>query len=302
MSLKSKTALVWDNGIFTEIAVLLAKDFGRVLYYVPWTSGMPKSNALMIGEGVSGIERVASPWSHFDEIDIWIFPDVYEGELQSWLASQGKRVWGCRQGAELEIDRPTSKEACRKLGIDIGPYKVIEGLDALRKHLKANDDQWVKISGTRGDMETFGAKSYEKVEPRLDELEHNLGALKKVMTFTVEQGINDAIETGYDGYCIDGKFPKGAMTGVEVKDEAYLMKTVAWRDLPDPVRSVNEKLSPALKKYGYRGFISTEVRVTKDGKAYLIDPCCRAGSPPNELYQLMISNMADVIWYGAEGS
>jgi hypothetical protein len=62
----------------------------------------------------------------------------------------------------------------------------------LRKHLKANDDQWVKISGTRGDMETFGAKSYEKVEPRLDELEHNLGALKKVMKFTVEQGINDA--------------------------------------------------------------------------------------------------------------
>jgi hypothetical protein len=43
------------------------------------------------------------------------------------------------------------------------------------------------------------------------------------------------------------------------------------------------------------------VRCTKDGKAYLIDPCCRAGSPPNELYQLMISNLADVIWYGAEG-
>jgi hypothetical protein len=301
VSLKSKTALVWDNGIFTEIAVLLAKDFGRVLYYVPWTSGMPKSNALMIGEGVEGIERVASPWSHFDEIDIWIFPDVYEGDLQQWLASQGKRVWGCRMGAELEIDRPTSKETSKKLGIDIGPYKVITGLAALRKHLKANDDQWVKISGTRGDMETFGAKSYEKVEPRLDELEHNLGALKKVMTFTVEQGINDAVETGYDGYTIDGKFPKAAMTGVEVKDEAYLMKTVRWSELPDQVRSVNEKLSPALKRYGYRGFLSTEVRCTKDGKAYLIDPCCRAGSPPNELYQLMMGNLAEAIWYGAEG-
>jgi len=301
MSLKSKTALVWDNGIFTEIAVTLAKDFGRMLYYVPWTSGMPKSNALMIGEGIDGVERVASPWAHFDEIDIWIFPDVYEGDLQEWLASQGKRVWGCRLGAELEIDRPTSKETSKKLGIDVGPYKVITGLDALRKHLKANDDQWVKISGTRGDMETFGAKSYEKVEVRLDELEHNLGALKKVMKFTVEQGINDAVETGYDGYCIDGKYPKGAMTGVEVKDEAYLMKTVAWRDLPEPVRTVNEKLAPALKRYGYRGFISTEVRVTKDGKSYLIDPCCRAGSPPNELYQVMISNLADVIWYGAEG-
>lgn len=301
MSLKSKTALVWDNGIFTEIAVLLARDFGRVLYYVPWTSGMPKSNALMIGEGIEGVERVASPWGHYDEIDIWIFPDVYEGDLQAFLASQGKRVWGCRNGAELEIDRPASKEASKKLGIDIGPYKVITGLDALRRHLKKHDDQWVKISGTRGDMETFGAKSYEKVEPRLDELEHNLGALKKVMQFTVEDGINDAIETGYDGYCIDGKFPKGAMTGVEVKDEAYLMKTIRWSELPEQVRSVNEKLAPALKKYGYRGFISTEVRCTDDGKAYLIDPCCRAGSPPNELYQVMMSNMAEAIWYGAEG-
>ncbi len=301
VNLKSKVALVWDNGIFTELAVTLAKDFGRVLYYVPWTSGMPKSNALMIGEGLKGVERVASPWSHYDEIDIWIFPDVYEGDLQDWLASQGKRVWGCRGGAELEIDRPTSKEASKKLGIDIGPYKVITGLEALRKHLKANDDQWVKISGTRGDMETFGAKTYAKVEPRLDELEHNLGALKKVMKFTVEQGINDAVETGYDGYVIDGKFPRGAMTGVEVKDEAYLMKTTSWRDLPEQVKSVNEKLAPALKKYGYRGFISTEVRCTKDGKAYLIDPCCRAGSPPNELYQVMMENIAEAIWYGSEG-
>jgi hypothetical protein len=301
MNLNSKTCLCWDNGIFTAMAVTLAKEFGRVLYYVPWTSGMPKSNALMIGEGLEGIERVVSPWPYFDDIDIWIFPDVYEGDLQEWLVGQGKRVWGCRLGAELEIDRPTSKEASKKLGIDIGPYKVITGLDALRKHLKANDDQWVKISGTRGDMETFGAKTYEKVEPRLDELEHNLGALKKVMKFTVEQGIPDAIETGYDGYCIDGKWPKGAMTGVEVKDEAYLMKTVRWNDLPEQVRSVNEKLSPALKKYGYRGFISTEVRCTEDGKAYLIDPCCRAGSPPNELYQLMMANMAEAIWYGAEG-
>lgn len=301
INLKSKTALIWDNGVFTEIAVTLAKSFGRVLYYVPWTSGMPKSNAKLIGYGVEGIERVDEPWPYFDEIDIWIFPDVYEGGLQDWLVSQGKRVWGCRSGAELEIDRPTSKEASRKLGIDIGPYKVITGLDALRAHLKKHDDQWVKISGTRGDMETFGAKSYEKVEPRLDELEHNMGALKKIMEFTVEEGINDAVETGYDGYTIDGKFPKAAMTGVEVKDEAYLMKTVRWSELPKQVRTVNEKLAPALKRYGYRGFISTEVRCTKDGKAYLIDPCCRAGSPPNELYQVMMENMAEAIWYGAEG-
>lgn len=301
MNLKTKTALIYDNGIFTELAVTLARSFGRVLYYVPWTSGMPKSNALLIGSGLDGVERVENPFDHFDEIDIWIFPDVYEAGLQKWLAAQGKRVFGCRGGAELEIDRPSSKEITRKLGIDVGPYKVIKGLPALRKHLKANPDQWVKISGTRGDMETFGAKDYDKVEVRLNELEHKLGAYTKIMEFTVEAGINDAVETGYDGICVDGKFAKSAMTGVEVKDEAYLMKTVSWRDLPEQVRTVNEKLAPVLKKYGYRGFLSTEVRCTKDGKAYLIDPCCRAGSPPNELYQVLMENLAEVIWYAAEG-
>lgn len=300
-NLRVKTCLIWDNGIFTAMAETLAKHFGRVLYYVPWTSGMPKSNARMIGSGLDGVERVDAPWPFFDDIDLWVFPDVYEPELQEMLVRMGKRVWGCRGGAELESDRPKSKEISKKLGIDIGPYKVVTGLDALRKHLKANDDQWVKISATRGDMETFGAKTYAKVEPRLDELEHTLGAKKKIMQFTVEQGINDAVETGYDGYCIDGKFPKGAMTGVEVKDEAYLMKTVRWNELPEQVRSVDDKLAPALKRYGYRGFISTEVRCTKDGKAYLIDPCCRAGSPPNELYQVMMANMAEAIWHGADG-
>jgi hypothetical protein len=226
MSLKSKTALVWDNGIFTEIAVTARQGLrpGAVLRALDQRHAEVERADDRRGPGRHRARRLALVAFRRDRhLD---FPRRLRGRAAELACKQGKRVWGCRRGAELEIDRPTSKEACRKLGIDIGPYKVIEGLDALRKHLKANDDQWVKISGTRGDMETFGAKSYEKVEPRLDELEHNLGALKKVMKFTVEQGINDAIETGYDGYCIDGKFPKGAMTGVEVKDEAYLMKTV----------------------------------------------------------------------------
>jgi hypothetical protein len=150
-------------------------------------------------------------------------------------------------------------------------------------------------------METFHAKNFAQVEQQLDELEHNLGAKKKVMEFIVEQGINPAIEIGYDGYCIDGKFPMGALVGVEVKDKAYVCRTMRYRELPKQVRGVNDKLAPTLKKLGYRGFISTEIRCSEDGKAYLIDPCARCGSPPSELYQMMITNLADIIWEGAEG-
>ena len=113
---KSKTVLVWDSGIFVEIARRLAEDFGRVLYFAPWASGYPTSRGLLIGAGDDMIERIEDPWPYVedDEIDLYVFPDCYEGHIQSYLASQGKRVWGCRRGAELELDRPKAKEIMEK--------------------------------------------------------------------------------------------------------------------------------------------------------------------------------------------
>lgn len=300
-SYKSKTVLVYDNGLFAELAVTLAKDFGRVLYFCPWTNAYPKSNSLLIGHGIDGVERVSEPWSYIDKVDLFVFPDVYEAGLQEYLVKAGKRVWGCRSGADLELDRVWSKEECVRLGIDIGPYDVVDGLADLRRFLKRNNDRHVKISATRGDMETWHSPNYQQSELVLDELEHSLGAKKKVMEFIVEKGINNALEIGYDGYVIDGKFPKAAMVGAEIKDKAYVGKTMPYSQLPDAVRGVNQKLSPYLKKVGMRGFISTEVRATEDGKAYLIDPTMRMPAPPGELYQAMVGNLADILWHGADG-
>jgi len=297
----SLTCLVWDHGLFVDaLAVPLAKDFGRVLVHIPWQNGYPRSNAPTIATGIEDIERVLNPWDYYDEIDLWVFPDVYEGDLQQYLVNQGKRVWGCRGGEALETDRPGSKEHSKKLGIDIGNYTVVKGLDALRAHLKSHDDQYVKVSAFRGDTETFHAPNYAHAETQLDELEHNLGAKKKLIEFTVEDAINDAIEVGYDGYVIDGKFPKTAALGVEVKDKAYVGKVMRYERLPENIKDCNAKLAPTLKGFGYRGFISTELRC-KDDKAYLIDPCCRMGSPPGELYGIWIANLAEIIYEGAGG-
>lgn len=302
MNLKSKTALIYDYGQFVELAVTLSKDFGRTLYFAPWTGGgNPTSRILRIGDGIEGVERVDEIWPHLDDIDLVVFPDVYEPGLQEYLVSCGKRVWGCRGGAELELDRVESKELSKSAGIDIAPYTVVTGFDALRRHLKKHRDQWVKISRTRGDMETFHSPDYERVEERLAELEHNLGAKKKVMEFIVEDGIPDAVEVGYDGFTVDGKFANAALIGVETKCQAYFGKTMRYSALPQAARSVNEKLSPILKHYGYRGFLSTEIRI-KGGKAYLIDPCARCGCPPSELYQVLIENLAEIIWEGAAGT
>jgi hypothetical protein len=296
-----RVCCVYDHGLFLHLARVLAKDFGRVIYYVPWESGYPRSNIPRIGDGFPEIERVLSPWSYYDEIDVWCFPDCYEGDLQDFLVSQGKQVWGCRSGEFLELDRVASKEHSKELGIDIGNYEAVIGSEALREYLKKHNDVYLKLSAFRGDTETMHIPNFAAGEIQIDELERNLGAKKHVMEFVVEDAINDAIEIGWDGYVIDGKFPKNAILGVEMKDKAYVGKTMQYERLPERVRDVNAKLAPTLKQVGYRGFMSSELRCTSDGKAYLIDPCARLGSPPGELYGIWISNVAEIIYEGSQG-
>jgi hypothetical protein len=300
-NLKTKTCIVWDNGLFVSLAVTLSKHFGHVLYFCPWITGFPTSQLQMIGVGVEGIERVDSPWTRIDEIDIFVFPDVYEGDVQQYLVGLGKRVWGCRGGCELELDRAGSKEISKALGIEVGNYKTMIGIEKLRKYLKANDDQYVKISRTRGDLETFHAPKYEAVEGKLDEIDYKLGPKADLMEFIVEENTGPALEVGYDGYTIDGQFADYCLVGVEAKDTGYVAKQMKYARIPTSVRGVNDRLSSQLKKYKYRGFLSTEIRSTDDGHDYLIDPCARMGSPPGELYQIIVKNLGEVIWYGAEG-
>lgn len=299
---KTKTALVIDNGLFVHVAVTLAKSFGRVLYWSPWVGAFPKSNARLIGVGVPGITRINDFWPFLDDIDLFVFPDVYEGPLQQFLAKRlGKRVFGCRMGQDLELYRATSKKALAAAGVPIGPFAVVRGLDALRAYLKQHDDQYVKISLTRGDMETFHAKNYKLIEPKLDELEWKLGAKKLVMEFIVEAAIRPAVEVGFDGVVVDGGFSRGAMWGIECKDEGFVAQATTYDKLPRQIRETNAKMAPIFKQLNYRGFYSSELRITPDGIGYMIDPCARAGSPPSELYMQLITNWADIMWEGADG-
>lgn len=299
---KSKTVCVIDNGLFVELAVTLAKDFGTVLYYAPWEFTFPRTNRMLLGAGIPSVTKVDSFWPFLAEIDLFVFPDVNFGPLQLHLVSLGKRVWGARMGEELELDRDASKKHLRSIGIDIGEYAVITGMDALREHLKAHENQFVKVSRTRGDMESFGALNYDLIEPLLDDLEHQFGAKKNMMEFIVEEEIPDAVEIGYDGWTIDGQFAQGATVGIETKDKGFVMKSGRYEDIPQPLRDINAKLAGTFEQMQYRGFFSSEVRLTKDGKAYVIDPCCRLPSPPSQLYWIMITNWADILWEGAGGT
>ena len=299
---KDVTALVVDNGLFVELALRLAKDFKKVYYHVPWISAFPKMNNGMIGTGFDEIEVVSDVYGdHFDEIDVFIFPDVYFGPLQEHLQSLGKIVWGGRMGEDLELSREGMKELLKELGLPVGGYDVMTGTAELRKFLKENKDRYVKINKWRGTFETFHAPDYKAVEPKLDEVEYNLGAFKHITEFIVEEALNDKVEFGTDAWTIDGKYPDKLFSGIEVKDKGFIGIFTDYKNIAEPLTRFNEAIKPVLKDYGYRGFFSSEVRIGQDHEPYMIDFCARAPSPPNEVYQEVYTNLAEVIWKGANG-
>jgi hypothetical protein len=301
MSYKSKSVAIYDNGLFVELAATLVKDFGNVFYYSPWKSGFPKSNGKLVGTGLPGVTRIDDFWAIKNEVDLFVFPDIYDADVQLELEGQGKRVFGSRAGDILELQRDKTKHYIRALGLPVGKWTKVKGLQALRTYLKSNPNQWVKINTTRGDMETFFAKNYKLIEPKLDELEHTLGAKKLVMDFIVEEDLANTCDLSYDGYTIDGQFPSKAMLGVEIKDKGYIGVFKNYENFPKVIKEFNTAISPFLKEKRYRNFFSPEMRIAKDGKGYMNDPCCRFGSPPSEVGLVIYKNLADILWNGAEG-
>jgi len=308
--LSQKTVCVYDGGgLFVSLALRLAelKVFKGVWYFREWQDGFCDGRELAIGCGLEdyGVQRLKFFWKDPDtgrcpmqDFDLIIFPDCWQPDLIEYLRSIGKRVWGAGFKSDLELARWKTKQLIGDLGLPVNPSKQIHGLENLRTYLKENDDVFVKVSALRGLGETFASDNYEMSRGQLDELRSKYGALMDVVDFIVEKKIPDAEEVGYDGYCIDGEFPDQAYFGWEIKDQAYLGKLVDYDDLPDSVKEANTALSYHMD--GYRQFWSTELR-EKDGNGYLIDITARHASPAGETFCQAFENLAEILWYGAEG-
>lgn len=296
-----KTICVIENGLFISWAFRLAREYERVLYFRPWIGTFAHSNDLEIGEGYKQIQRLYTFWDNLEGIDTFFFPDIYFADWQKYLRSIGKNVWGCGDAEDLELYRGETKERMKELGLPVNDWEAVYGIEALRKYLQKHEDVFVKISVVRGVTETFHSKNYDLVKPKVDEVEHKLGGLAAVQEFIVEASIPDAKEIGYDGWCIDGKFPEIAQWGVEVKDCGYCAMVKPYSQIPKECRFVNEKLAPEMKRLGQRGFFSSEIRVGKDKKPYLIDCTERAASPAGEAMQELFGNWGEIIEAGARG-
>lgn len=302
--LSSKSCVVFDHGYFIELALVLARDFGKVYYATPWQSAQSKIDGAAIGSGYQeqGVFRVSEIWDVIDKVDCAIFPDVHHAGMQLHIEKLGIPVWGARRADDLEIKKLAFKKFQSANGMNHAQYDVIQGLEELRDYCRQpkNEDRWIKMTPQfRGSKETFHHIDYQRSIQTLAEMDLDLGILP--VRFISEKPIKGTLEGGLDTYTVDGEHPSVAVQGYEKKDLCYFAHVQKWEDIPEAIRSVNDALWPKLKELRARQMLSTEVKITPAGESYLLEPTTRFPSPAGEEQMEVYKNMPRIIYEGANG-
>jgi len=303
MNLKDKTVLWVDSGLFHGFARRIAPEFGRNLYYSPWQSAFPSQKQTRLGAGFPELERVNYPQELEDEIDLFVFLDLFHSDWQTRLRKQGKRVWGAGPSEDVELERMAFRLWCQKEGLHTTPAKLAIGTDELRRVLESKKDVYVKLAHgiNRGDMETRKWKSKHLGTPWLDQQVYDLGSFKEDTEFLVEDEQKDAIEVGEDLFCVDGQWPDYVMQGMEVKGLGLVGIVKPYAQLPACLRDFNSKLTKVFAADKARTFFCMETLYNQKRECYPMDPCVRLGSPSNELLQEMFTGWGQTLWDGADG-
>lgn len=298
--LESKTVLVADHGLFIPLAERLAESFGRVLYWSPYEEGFSTIRKACFGDGYNNIERCIDLWRDKEEVDLFVFPDNDLSGIQMELVAQGYPVWGSRNAGSIELDREEFLELLDRAGLEVPSHQIIEGIAALREHLKDAEDKYIKISKWRGDLETAHWRNWELDSGLLDVWGMQFGPVGELIRFLVFDAIDTPLEIGGDTYCVDGKWPSLMLHGVEFKDKAYFGAVTKREDMPEQIRQVLEAFAPIFEHRHYRNQFSSEVRVKGD-QFWFIDPTCRGGLPSTGSQLALWNNFPEILWNGAHG-
>lgn len=296
-------ACVVDYGTFTALSEKLAESYGKVYYYTPIEKEYQDIKDHMTGFGLKKVIKLDDLFDPaiFSSIDLFIFPDIGYGGLQTHLRSIGKAVWGSMGADQLELHRDLFIQILHDVGLPTIKSKTIQGLTALGRYLKQVSNKWIKVNRYRENMETWYHLDFIHSAPRLNSLAVVFGGACEQVIFVVQDVIESDMECGYDGWCIDGKFPDKSFQGYEKKNELYLGAVLDAKDIPEEITYVNDKLVSVLEEYRYRNWWATEIRVA-EGKPYFIDPTCRHPGQTGEHQWETCLNLAEIIWNGAQGN
>jgi hypothetical protein len=307
MDLSSKSCVVLDHSMFLELALRLSHDVGKVYYVDPtWEQARSKIDHAITGDGFDGeVERVKEIWDVIEKVDFAVFPDTYHGGMQDIIERKLQvPVWGGRHADDFEIMKLAFRKIQQNLGMNVPEYDVVNGLEALREYCQdpKNEDRWIKLTPQfRGNRETFHHTTYEQTRSKIDEMGVEFDIVQDVLTFLCEKSIQAKLEGGLDTYTVDGQHPSVAVQGYEAKDQCYFAVVQHYDDIPEEIRSVNEYLWPLLKEKRCRQFLSTEVKITDDGKSFLLEPTIRLPSPAGEEQMELYENISEIIYQGAQG-
>ena len=306
-SLKKLTCTVYDYGNNLALAERLSREFGRVNYFKPWKDTSPETLKLVVGDGLGTVHRVRDFFAPevLHGTDLFVFPDVYDGDLQRDLISRDKRVWGSGMAEQFEYKRELFANTLKEVGLAVAPYVVCVGVSALEKELKAHDDLWVKLN-LRGDGETWHHENYDLSKRKIEALRYQFGAVNEMVRFTVCETIPTTIEAAYDGFMVtspEGKpqFPNKGFLGYETKNLAHILNAIDYDAFPKQVLEVNEKFAPKLAKFFYRSAWGTEIKIADDGKNYFLDATCRQPEPPGSIVMEQVKNLGEFMYHGAVG-
>lgn len=299
---KDVIACVIDYGTFICVADTLSKTMKKVYSYNFTAEEFYCIGDLCKATGLKNVDRTNDIFSPeiLDTIDLFIFPDIgYEG-LQKHLKSIGKAVWGSMGVDAIEILRDEFLELLKKLGLPVINSVPIKGVKNLREHLGKVKNKHIKVNIYRKNMETWHHIDIEHSQSELNRLDTEFGGLEDIVDFIVQDDIDTKVETGYDGWSIDGQWPMYCSQGYERKNQLYLAALVEYEKVPDEIKEINEAIAPLLKKYHYRNFWATEIRCKGD-KNHFIDPTPRMPGMSGEQFMMTCENIAEVMWKGANG-
>jgi len=281
MGIDHQKVLLVDRGDHAYIAEAMAEKAAKVWHYTPILGRQPKNRDDQIGSGLDGVEKVDDFEQYKDKADLIIFPGEYDGEICNRMWEENRRAFGSGLSTEIEINRKLFLDTLQRVELPIIKTYISEGLDDAIEYLTGKTDKWIKASYNRGDFDTKHYHNMKTFMPWLTFMRNKLGQKgADTVELLIQNSFKALVESGWDGYNIDGRFSKTGTIGYEKKDQWYIYRIV--EDCPDVLKNINDKMSPEFKKRGYRGAYSTEARINESGAVRFTDLTARFGSPPGE--------------------
>jgi len=162
------------------------------------------------GTGFPGVERMDDIWRNpeFDAVDLWRVPRARLRGGARAPRALGKRVFGAGPPRNRSAARAVP-QAARKARLDVPPYEVVEGVTALREHLKKSGNVWIKLPRWRRDRENPLAQATTRIF-RCWITSPPVGPSRRWSPSSCRITLRPTWSLGADLICVDGMTPTHA--------------------------------------------------------------------------------------------